>query len=238
MRRDARNEEERIREAYARREARDDGITYTWFNPATAFHLQRQEQAVLGLLRREGITSLAGLKILEVGCGAGSELRNFIKYGASPEMLYGVDILEERIEQGQAVNPAINFMRASAESLPFTDGFFDLVCQFVMFTSILDDDVKKTIATEMMRVLRPGGLIIWYDYYVSRPGNADVKGVGRSEIIDLFPGCSVSLRRVTLAAPIARAVAPRSRTLATALELLPPLRSHFLGAIRLPAGVS
>lgn len=226
------NEEKRIKEAYAQRLAREDGDRYTWMNPATAFHLQRQEQAVLRLLRSNNISSLKHLDILEVGCGGGSELRNFIKYGADPSRLHGVDILEDRIAQGRALSPNINFYLNNAVELQFADASFDIVCQFVMFTSILDGGVRERIAMEMKRVVRPDGLIIWYDYFISLPWNRDVRGVGRSEIEALFRGWSCQLRKVTLAAPLARLVVPRSTLLAGALERLPFLRSHYLGAIK------
>jgi len=231
------SEEKRIREVYEGRRTRDSGSTYTWLNPATAFHLQRQEQAVLKLFRDHGIGSFQWLEILEVGCGGGSELRNFIKYGAAPSSIHGIDIMEERIEQGRALSPNIDLRQGSAERLPYADSSFDLVCQFVMFTSILDPAVRKRVASEMIRVLRPSGLIVWYDYFISSPANRDVRGVRRREILDLFPGCEIDLRKVTLAPPLARLVAPRSQVAAMLLEKLPFLRSHYLCAIsktRLP----
>jgi ubiquinone/menaquinone biosynthesis C-methylase UbiE len=226
------NEEQRIKEAYAERSSRGDDGTYSWLNPATAFHLQRQEQAVLRLLRKERVDSLAGTRILEVGCGGGSELRNFIKYGSDPELLYGVDILEDRIAQGKRINPDLNLLQLNAEHLPFEDDSFDIVCQFVMFTSILDASTKVRIADEMLRVLKPEGLIIWYDYFVSRPGNNSVKGVSRKEIVELFPGCHIQTQKVTLAPPLSRAIVPRSKMLAIFLEKLPFLRTHYLASIR------
>jgi hypothetical protein len=49
--------------------------------------------------------------------------------------------------------------------------------QFTVFTSILDKDMKRNIAAEMLRVLKPKGVIIWYDYFVNNPKNSDVRGV-------------------------------------------------------------
>ncbi len=34
----------------------------------------------------------------------------------------------------------------------------------------------------MLRVLKPNGIILWYDYFISKPTNPDVKGVGKREI--------------------------------------------------------
>ena len=60
----------------------------------------------------------------------------------------------------------------------------------------------------MLRVLKPGGLILWYDFHVDNPHNRDVQGVRKREIFELFSGCDIRLHRITLAPPIVRLVAP------------------------------
>jgi len=107
-----------------------------------------------------------------------------------------------------------------------------MVLQFTVFTSILDDVMKKHIAAEISRVLKPGGALLWYDYFVSNPSNPDVRGVSRGEIVRLFPGFSIFLKRVTLAPPITRAVAPVSTALCRLLSSVPVLRTHYLGFLQ------
>ena len=125
---------------------------------------------------------------------------------------------------------------ADGARLPVGDKTFDVVMQVTMFTSILDPALRRQVAAEMQRVLAPGGCILWYDFFLDNPRNADVRGVGRKELRSLFPGSHLSLRRVTLAPPLGRAVAPRSVLLARALEAVPLLRSHYAGVIRPGAG--
>jgi hypothetical protein len=48
---------------------------------------------------------------------------------------------------------------------------------------------------------------------------------------ELFPGCAIDARKVTLAPPIARAVASRSWVLAEMLGSLPFLRTHWAALI-------
>ena len=36
--------------------------------------------------------------------------------------------------------------------------------------------MKQAVAEEMLRVLKPQGLILWYDYHVNNPWNKDVRG--------------------------------------------------------------
>jgi ubiquinone/menaquinone biosynthesis C-methylase UbiE len=61
-----------------------------------------------------------------------------MKYGARPENLYGIDLLDERIEEAKRLSPNIDFRCGNAEELPYEDGLFDIVIQFTVFTSILD----------------------------------------------------------------------------------------------------
>src|SRR5439155_6578482 len=75
-----RAEESRIQEAYARRR---NGHLYSCFNPAYLFMVQEREQRFLTLLSRHGCMPLENKMILEVGCGNGDLLRDFIKWGSS-----------------------------------------------------------------------------------------------------------------------------------------------------------
>jgi len=177
-------------------------------------------------------SELLDKKILDVGCGSGGMLRRFIDYGALPENLYGIDLLPDRIEMAKKLSPHINFYLGNAAKLPFEDDFFDIVMQFTVFTSILDYSLKQKIAQEMLRVLKPDGIIIWYDYWISKPTNPDVKGVGKREIKKLFPNCKFEFHNITLAPPIARLIAPWSYLLCYLLEKMKFLNTHYLVIIR------
>ena len=220
----------RIRIAYSNR--RGDGNMYSFFNQGTLFTEQQIEKALLRLLRRHQVSPLGSKKILEVGCGTGVRLRELIRYGANPENLFGVDLLPTAIEQAKKICPSVNFRCGNADSLPFESESLDVVTQFTMFTSILAEKMKRRVASEMLRVLKPSGIILWYDYFVSKPTNLDVKGIGKREIIKLFPNCTCDFSKVTLAPPIARAVAPYSFLVCYLLEKIPVLKTHYLVVIR------
>src|SRR5262245_19560681 len=99
----ARAEEARIRAAYKRRQEAD--TRYSWFNPGHQFMMQQRERRVLALLRRHDCENLQSEKILEVGCGGGEWLRDFVKWGAWPENLTGIDLLADRVSKARRLCP-------------------------------------------------------------------------------------------------------------------------------------
>jgi len=224
-------EEARIGAAYAKRELGDP--RYSWFSPSYQFMVHQRERRLLALLRRYDYENLESKQILEVGCGTGQWLRDFIKWGARPENVTGVELLSDRVAEAVHLCPKeMHIQRGNAAKLEFADAAFDLVLQSAVFTSVLDTTVKQQIASEMLRVVKSDGLIVWYDYHVNNPWNPDVRGVKKGEIHTLFPGCQIKLQRVTLAPPLARWIARRAWLLAFLLERIPLLCTHYIGIIR------
>ena len=226
------SELDRIRAAYRKRDRTIALGEYSLWNTAVLSAVHQRERTILRLLRRYQLTDLGGVTILDIGCGDGRLLQRFVDYGASPKGLHGIDLLENRIERARSLNPGISFHCGSAEQLPYEAQLFDIVMQFTVFTSILDQGMKRRMAEEMLRVLKPNGIILWYDYHISNPRNPDVRGVGRKEICRLFPGCGIDLKRVTLLPPLARRLGPHSELLMYLLEKIAFLRTHYLGVIR------
>lgn len=232
--REAADEEaERVRAVYARRAAQGADGRYALTEPANLYLFQRRERALVDLLRRERLLPLAGRRILDIGCGDGGMMRDLQRLGAEPRYLTGVDLLPERVAAARQANPAIGVALGDATRLPWRGAAFDMVLLFTVVSSILDDHVRRAVAAEALRVLRPGGAVIWYDF-IWNPLNRDTRGVRLAELRALFAGCDVDARRVTLAPPIGRRAARRSFTLAAALETIPLLRTHYLAAITKP----
>ena len=224
-------EEARIRTVYAKRQGND--VRYSWFSPGHLFIIQERERRLLTLLQRHGFALLDTYKILEIGCGTGHWLREFIKWGARPEKIAGVDLLSDRVTEAKKLCPdAVQIQCGSAADLTFPDDTFDLVLQSTVFTSVLDFSMKQRMASEMLRVVKSDGLILWYDYHVNNPWNSDVRGVKRQEISQLFPGCLIKLQRITLAPPLVRLLAPYSWLACYLLGKVPWLCTHYLGVIR------
>jgi SAM-dependent methyltransferase len=229
----SRAEAARIKDVYREREATLPKDRYSLFKEENLLTHLNLLGEILRMLRRFQRTNLEAEKVLDVGCGRGYWLRQLIQWGAKPENLFGVDLMEDRIRDGNNLCPPDVTLRCEdASKLAFDSGTFSLILQFTVFTSILDGEMKKKVAAEMSRLLKPGGAVLWYDYFVSNPSNLNVCGVTRREIAKLFPGFSISLKRTTLAPPLARVVGPVSPFVYHLLSSLKPLRTHYLGFLQ------
>jgi len=120
----------------------------------------------------------------------------------------------------------------NAERLPYEDSNFDIIIFSTVFTSILESTMKRNVSMEALRVLKSGGIIIYYDFFYDNPRNRDVRGVKKREIYELFPSCNIYLKRITLAPPLARLIAPYSYFACYVFEKLRIFNTHYLGLIR------
>ncbi len=223
---------DRLRNEYARRQRELAGQdTHSLHNPGNLYLIQQRQRAVLTTLRREGLIPFEKQRILEIGCGSGGVLREFLWYGASPATLHGVELLNWRLVEAKALTPHLALVNADGTKLPYPDESFDLVMQFTAFSSILDTAMRSTLAMEMLRVLRPSGLILWYDFWLN-PFNAQTHGIKPAEIRDLFPRCHFQFQRLTLAPPLARWIGRSSWLACYLLEQLRVFNTHYLAAIR------
>ena len=232
------SETDRILKEYERRAKEIPGDFYSLDNPAILFGYCQRIRNLIGLLKEQNIFPIKNLRILDVGCGGGRWLFDFLAWGAQRKDLAGIDLLEKRVEDAKRLLPGADIKQGNADNLPWNDEYFDIVMQSVVFSSILDPVMKKRVASEMLRVLKADGLIIWLDMRFNNPRNPNVKRIEAGEIRELFPNTDIKLRKVTLAPPISRKIVKFSWISALLLEKIPLLKTHYLGAIRkaAPAG--
>ena len=208
---------------------------YSLFRPGNLFLLQQRERALLQCLRAAGVTrsSIESLTVLEAGCGTGGLLPQLVTYGADPARLSGFDFDATRIAEARRRWPAMEFFVDDATRVTRPSASYDVVIQSTLFTSILDADARKAAASELTRLLRPGGFVLWLDFRYNSPKNPNVRRVTRHEIErELFPGAQTYFVRTMLVPPLARRVAPISRLAAEMLSLCPPLLTHYFAVIR------
>ena len=225
-------ESERIRKEYQRRAREIQPDYYSLAKPVNLFFHQQRHRVLLPWIARIGIYPFYDKKICDIGCGSGDWLLDFIRLGINPNNIFGIDLDEARIKVAQTRFPSADIRMGNASMLPWKDNFFDIVLQSTVFTSILDDNLKRKVAEEMIRVTKSDGVIIWYDFSFNNPKNPNVKGIEIAEIKELFPGMQILLKKVTLAPPIARMIVPISWIMGLFLEKIPFLRTHYLGIIR------
>jgi len=110
-------EEARIKAVYAKRREKE---LYSLFNPGALSMVQELERALLDVLRRHGLSQLGSCQILEIGCGTGHWLREFVKWGAAPEHVHGIDLLPARVARARHLSPpAMHITCGSAAELAF-----------------------------------------------------------------------------------------------------------------------
>lgn len=212
----------RIREIFAQR--KEPGGPFDLYG---LYNLQERQEYLFRFFREIGLPSLRGLSILEIGCGSGGMLRRLADFGAEPSNCFGIDLFTPSLRLARHVNPNISFVEGNAAQLPFPDGQFDLVLQFTVFTSVLSEQIRRLIASEIVRAMRPGAHFVWYDFAYSNPRNPNVRGIGKGEIKELFPGCRLQFHKATLAPPIGRKVASVSPLLFRSLRMFSMLRTHY-----------
>lgn len=195
--------------------------------------MQQLKRDLISLLLKNGVSNLSEKKFLEIGCGSGGVLLDYQTLGADSSVLFGIDILHDRLIEASHKIPNSGLACSDAQNLPFPASTFDISLQYTAFSSILDSSVKKKMALEISRVLRPAGLLIWYDFWLN-PTNPQTKGIKLAEIRNLFPEFTISWRKVTLAPPIARRLVPISWILGQILECTTVLNSHYLVLLRKP----
>lgn len=97
--------------------------------------------------------SLTGARILDCGCGTGSNLEMLRSYGTA----VGFDLTQVGTEFARGHGHRV--ARASISDIPFRSGTFDLVTSFDVF-QVLPDAVERSAIHEMSRVLKPGGWLL------------------------------------------------------------------------------
>lgn len=105
---------------------------------------------------------VAGMRVLDAGCGGGRNLNYFLKNGFD---VYGIDQSPEAISHAQALAAALapnlsrdNFRVELVEAMSFANDEFDIVISSAVLHFARDEDHWQQMVREMWRVLKPGGI--------------------------------------------------------------------------------
>ncbi len=187
----------------------------------------------------------AGLqRVLVNGCGVGMYLRALQK--SVPEV-HGIDIEGDHLRAAAANVPCAPLNLSRGEQLPYVDGCFDLVLSHEVLEHVQDD---RRAAAEMVRTLRVGGRAIIFvpnrlypfethghywrgEYYFGNTPLINylpdllrkrlaphVRVYSSFDLLDLFVGLPVLVRRHTQIYPGYDSIAARKPFFGRALRLL------------------
>jgi ubiquinone/menaquinone biosynthesis C-methylase UbiE len=178
----------------------------------------------------------SGKRVLEIGCGLGTDLMDFARAGAVATGVdltpAGVDLVNKRFALYGLPG---NAMVGDAEKLPFPDATFDVVYSFGVLHHT--PDTQRAIH-EVFRVLKPGGEAIIMLYHTSsihvRVGTAlyavyrflrgGGKGTAKEDWVRIYDGSGNPLGRSYTKQEV---TAMFSRFERIAFEVCDPIRRRF-----------
>lgn len=118
-----------------------------------------------GFIRRMKAEGLAkGMRVLDLGCGEGTLTTRLASF-VHPARTVGYDRSERLLGRARAFSESLNysgleFVRGSAENLPFAPESFDFVYARLVFQHLPD---APAALAEIHRVLAPGGILVIED---------------------------------------------------------------------------
>lgn len=187
------------------------------------------------LLESSGVPSLAAMTVIDLGCGRGEGMQTLIELGAEPAGLVGVDVLADRLGVASRRHPRCPCIHADGRALPVLASTVDVVALWTVFSSTGSREVRAGLADEIDRVLRPGGLVLWYDVRSPNPRNPHVRPIRLRAVRADLPGYLVTDRSITLLPPLARRLGRLAPALYPVLAALPFLRTHVVAVLTKPS---
>ena len=125
------------------------------------------------VMRRQALVPLAQymkdkdqriMRLLDVACGTGRFLR-YVKNAYPRFNVTGLDLSNAYLEEADAhleKYSGVKFLNANAEDMPLTDGSQDVITSIFLFHE-LPPKIRKTVAKDIARCLKPGGRFILVD---------------------------------------------------------------------------
>jgi len=129
-----------------------EGTDYSYYNIVEP---HKDMPKVAELFRKNGVK-----RVLDLGCGAG---RNLVYLARNGFEMYGLDIAPEGLKiireslDKEGLNSELR-MGDVYGRLPYPDGFFDAVISVQVLQHNTEEMIKSSIG-EILRVLRPGGMV-------------------------------------------------------------------------------
>jgi 2-polyprenyl-3-methyl-5-hydroxy-6-metoxy-1,4-benzoquinol methylase len=124
--------------------------------------VERRAEPLLEILHEETeLDSIAGLRLLDLGCGFGALSAFFAARGAN---VMGVDLKEDSLEVGRKVAAEhgldVQFQAGRMQNLDLPDETFDVVVVNNSLPYVVPREDRQAALSESLRVLCPGGHVL------------------------------------------------------------------------------
>ncbi len=210
---------EQINNQYSKRANRENLYSGGYY----VNYVQTELKAKLKIVLDNYYKTTSELTLLEIGAGNGTNAFMFEELGFSIPNISFNELQENRVKNIKANFPKNKLYEGDAIVLDITETY-DVVFQSTVFSSILANEDRTRLANKMWALLKPGGIILWYDFIYNNPKNKDVKKITQKELMALFPNRkNILVKKITLAPPIGRKLGRL-----TPLFNFPFLRTHIL----------
>jgi len=143
-------------------------------------------------MRRQAIVPIADflkgkdqrrVKLLDVACGTGRFLRSLLE--AYPRLdCTGLDLSNDYLEEADkflSQRRSVSLIEGNAEEIPSSDNTYQIVSCIYLFHE-LPPKIREKVATEISRVLKPGGQFVFIDSLQYGDVDGDYDG-----LLDMFP---------------------------------------------------
>jgi arsenite methyltransferase len=161
-------------------------------------------------------------RVLDLGCGRGAVLL-MVAQRLTTGRAVGVDLWKRRDQSGNAaeatwqnavaegVSDRVDLHTADMTTLPFEDGCFDVVVSSLAIHNVKGRAGRDRVIKEAVRVLRPGGRLLFADIWATGRYRAHLSEIGMSDVARRGLGCRMwwsgpwlPTRLVTATKPLVR----------------------------------
>lgn len=138
---------------------------YQYKRPFTQYKIAKKSLDFVDLIK--SVSSEENLRMLEIGCGTGEYTKQVAPFFPNSKII-GLDISEKILDIARKKCKDIrnvSFVVRSAYKTGFRDDQFDVVYGFYVLHHLEISKLKK----EMLRILKPGGYVFFYEPNIFNP---------------------------------------------------------------------
>lgn len=103
-----------------------------------------------------------GMRVLEIGCGTGTNLKLYQQAGCE---VYGIDLSPSMVKvASKKLGEQAHIKLGDASHMPYSEGYFDLVIAMLTLHE-MPNSIRSSIVGEMARVVKQNGRLLFVDFH-------------------------------------------------------------------------